>query len=380
MKGNMYQIFFLLSLFLCVMAYNQNLACQGKSPVLMTKPYLYLEHNSIYIDSNDDFNTLGFPGLGTVTKPYLIENLNITDATTNLIFIRDTTVHFTIYDCLLNSTYGTVSEGIFLQNVKYCTIDDNIITNCNFGVRIDSSSDITVSHNFITHNKLSGIRTDFCSYITISNNSISHNPQGGIDLTASNYNNISNNIIFYHEGNNGIHLWNSSKNNIMGNDISHGTHGIHLHAVNNTANIISDNTFSYNSGGWGVNLDSIVVNTLVRGNDFIGNTDTAKDDGVNNIFKYNYWDDWTSPDNDGNGIVDDPYSIQGIANNQDLYPLTSPNAQPSPTSTTIPTTADTSMGTTPTVTPLDPLPILVGIGVSVIIRLNIRKKNSRKRK
>ncbi len=345
----------------------------------------YQEYGPILIDSNNDFETLGFPGSGTMNDPYVIKRLNITDTTTDLIFIRDTTVYFTIRDCLLNSTYGTMYNGIFLERVQYGTIVNNTILNCNHGVRIDSSSENTVSNNSISNHKLSGIRTDFCHHLTIANNSISHNNQGGIDLTASNDNTISNNTISHHEGNNGIHLLNSSRNNIMKNDISNGTHGIHLHYDTNAENIIVGNIFSYHSGGWAVNLDSIASNTLVKWNDFLENTNQAKDDGTNNVFEYNYWDDWTTPDNDGDGIVDNSYSIQGIANNQDLYPLTSPDTQPFSTSTTdttstgtsvetVPTTTDTSVGIIPTITPFNPLSLLVGLGIAVIIRLKIRKK------
>ncbi len=351
------------------------------------KGQLYEEHGPISIDSNGDFITLGLPGAGTIDDPFVLKRLNITDTTTDLIYIRDTTAYFIIRDCLLNSTYGTMYNGIFLERVQHGTIINNTILNCNYGVRIDSSSKNTVSNNSISNHKLSGIRTDFCHHLTITNNSISHNNQGGIDLTASNDNTIWNNTISHHEGNNGIHLLNSSRNNITKNDISYGTHGIHLHYDTNADNIIVENIFSYHSGGWAVNLDSIASNTLVKGNDFLENTNQAKDDGTNNVFEYNYWNDWTAPDTDGDGIVDNPYSIQGIANNQDLYPLTSPDTQPFSTSTTdttttgtsvetTPTTTETSTGIIPTITPFNPLSLLVGLGIVVIIKLGIRKKTT----
>ena len=37
-----------------------------------------------------------------------------------------------------------------------------------------------------------------------------------------------------------------------------------------------------------------------------------------------YWDDWNSPDDDDDGVVDNPYTITGSANNQDIYPLVEP--------------------------------------------------------
>ncbi|OLS22212.1 MAG: hypothetical protein HeimC3_32160 [Candidatus Heimdallarchaeota archaeon LC_3] len=47
----------------------------------------------------------------------------------------------------------------------------------------------------------------------------------------------------------------------------------------------------------------------------------AFDDSTNNLFQFNYWNDLTNPDIDGNLIVDLPYVIDGSANNQDNYPL-----------------------------------------------------------
>jgi hypothetical protein len=46
------------------------------------------------------------------------------------------------------------------------------------------------------------------------------------------------------------------------------------------------------------------------------------DNGTSNIFEYNFYSEWTSPDSDGDGIVDIPYVIEGSANNIDSFPLT----------------------------------------------------------
>lgn len=67
---------------------------------------------------------------------------------------------------------------------------------------------------------------------------------------------------------------------------------------------------------------------MIHHNDFLGNgpnsTLQAFDNGLNNTFAFNYWDEWITPDSDEDGIVDDPYVIAGIANNQDSYPLAFP--------------------------------------------------------
>jgi nitrous oxidase accessory protein NosD len=70
-------------------------------------------------------------------------------------------------------------------------------------------------------------------------------------------------------------------------------------------------------------LTSSQTNTILR-NVFINNNEgstQALDDGLNNIFAFNYWSDWTTPDINKDFIVDQAYVIDGSANNQDANPL-----------------------------------------------------------
>ena len=67
-------------------------------------------------------------------------------------------------------------------------------------------------------------------------------------------------------------------------------------------------------------------------NDFVENNPVghsqAYNDGSNNIFSFNYWDEWNSPDANTDGIVDFPYSIDGDLNASDPYPLPFSNQPP----------------------------------------------------
>jgi hypothetical protein len=60
-------------------------------------------------------------------------------------------------------------------------------------------------------------------------------------------------------------------------------------------------------------------NNFIKNN--LGGISQVSDEGLNNIFVFNFWDEWTSPDADADGFVDDPYGIDG--GDQDSYPLTS---------------------------------------------------------
>jgi nitrous oxidase accessory protein NosD len=69
-------------------------------------------------------------------------------------------------------------------------------------------------------------------------------------------------------------------------------------------------------------------NNTISSNDFLtnrmGSGSQACDNNMDNIFTNNYWNDWTEPDNDHDGIVDEPYKIDGSVKNQDAYPLAAP--------------------------------------------------------
>jgi hypothetical protein len=62
--------------------------------------------------------------------------------------------------------------------------------------------------------------------------------------------------------------------------------------------------------------------------------------GLVNSFSYNYWDDWTEPDNNNDGVVDEPYLLDGDINRYDEFPLTSPNAISDPIRSSTLTSSD----------------------------------------
>jgi nitrous oxidase accessory protein NosD len=81
-----------------------------------------------------------------------------------------------------------------------------------------------------------------------------------------------------------------------------------------SSNIISNNTFVGNNGAGSTYNQSHIQ---------------AYDDGINNSWNStdgygNYWSDWTTPDANHDGIVDQPYTISGSAGAKDYHPLTTP--------------------------------------------------------
>jgi len=76
---------------------------------------------------------------------------------------------------------------------------------------------------------------------------------------------------------------------------------------------------------YGMNTHLTTTNAYIHHNNFISNGVNAEDvsDG-SNLWDYNYYDDYSGEDADGNGIGDIPYNIEGVAGEQDLHPLMYP--------------------------------------------------------
>ena len=74
----------------------------------------YVVHSPIDIDRNSDFETLGFPGNGSESNPYRIENLNIT-GTFYSIIITNVSVYYVISNCYLKNA-NTMWAVVLLES------------------------------------------------------------------------------------------------------------------------------------------------------------------------------------------------------------------------------------------------------------------------
>ncbi|MHA2277867.1 MAG: right-handed parallel beta-helix repeat-containing protein, partial [Candidatus Kariarchaeaceae archaeon] len=199
---------------------------------------------------------------------------------------------------------------------------NNISNNGKFGVYayLYSTSNI-ISWNQISHNQDDGVYLGSSSVNnSILNNEIRYNKQVGIQQKVNGINDFINNSLVNNWR--GIYILMGSAN-IIGNTIDNSSEfGIYLYGGSNN---IYKNTF-YNSSSYAIAIHENSDQNEVKENIFIDNNDNnssqASDDGENNIFSFNYWNDWVSPDADNDGIVDIPYSINGSSNNQDQTPRT----------------------------------------------------------
>jgi len=218
---------------------------------------------------------------------------------------------------ILHSLDSSISHnelfgGIDLRyNCTTIIINANIIDNSNFGIRIQYYS------SYVTDT------------ITIQSNTISNSEGNGIDIDYSNNNLIINNTLL--NNSEGIHLESYSEyNQIMNNSITQSRgNGIYLgfHCNNNElkSNNISSNLL------FGLKADT-AGNNKITWNNFLsnnqGNVSQVLDDysylyGIN-FFDFNYWDTWTTPDTNNDGIVDNPYHILGTSESTDYHPLAKP--------------------------------------------------------
>ncbi|MFX0087471.1 MAG: right-handed parallel beta-helix repeat-containing protein [Candidatus Hodarchaeota archaeon] len=228
-----------------------------------------------------------------------------------------------------NSTDG---DGIHLYSSSSSNLTNNICYNNNWtGIHLAFSNSSILTTNICNSNGEGGILLSASSYSTITNNTCNNNNYFGI-YSDSSYSSISNNTCNNNNGT-GIYLPSSSSSILNANICNNNFYGIQLQDSSFLS--IIKNTIS-NNEGYGISIFGSSWNSNISGNIFIGNnpqgTSQAYDDGGNNEFDNNYWDDWTEPDADGDGFVDAPYSIDGNALNEDIYPRVSPSPHSKPIS------------------------------------------------
>ncbi|NHJ39280.1 MAG: hypothetical protein FK731_04545 [Asgard group archaeon] len=247
----------------------------------------YIIHTPILVDSNDDFITLGCEGNGSITDPYIIDGLNITQTGMNAaIKIQDTTAYFVINCCLILTEY----IGIYLDHVSDGTgfVINNICissTGDGGGIDLSSSSGCSIISNECS-NFMQGIHFNHGSDNIVYGNFIYDNNYQGINIRYSNSNIITFNTIQDSEQH-GLVFVGSSSNNLASHNIFINNSKVEIYTID------GERTGIIYSQGY--------------------------DEGSNNKWyneteqEGNTWSDY-----DGRGV----YEIDGPANSEDIYPLT----------------------------------------------------------
>ncbi len=179
----------------------------------------YTEHIPIIIDSNQDFEDLSIIGTGAQDDPYLIERFYVvaTGAQNQAISISNTDVCFIVRNCfvvtefagievwdvgdatasIINNTCASSTgfgAGIVFWGVRYGTISENRCSNLSQGIHLNDASRNYITNNSITDNSYQGINIRHSNRNTITGNLIENTSQHGVALVGtSRYNMIHNN-------------------------------------------------------------------------------------------------------------------------------------------------------------------------------------------
>ncbi len=242
---------------------------------------------------------------------------------------------------ILSNKVIDCANGIWVRDAEYSIIKENILTDCSISINEESAEELlTYTHcsNYI-NGKLFGFITEQrritisdshygqlmlvrCSKIKIKNQELSSTTIG-IELVECNEISISKSF-FKNNRDMGILLRNSEGIEVINNSFEfNGNYGIKLES--SSFNSITYNSFTENTR-WGVVLDFNSDGNEIHHNSFIRNylfygTSQVKDDGKENIWydtstqQGNYYDDYLGKGN---------YSIDGLANACDFYPLAEP--------------------------------------------------------
>ncbi len=173
------------------------------------------------------------------------------------------------------------------ENVTFseCAFEDNSI-----GIYIQWSSANRVSDCVFLRSGL-GIYAQYCTHSTFSNNTFTEGSMGMDIDNDSNYNEV------FLNG-----FWNQSGYAVRAERQS-------------TGNVIHNNTF-YGNNGASATYNEYHVQCY--------------DDCEGNIWSMNgygnFWSDWTSPDDDADGIVDYPYALDPVGYSYDEFPLVAPTS------------------------------------------------------
>ncbi len=294
-----------------------------------------------------------------------IKNLNISHFSPAGIFL-DECCNTTVTG---NSTLDNVN-GIYLFGGSNNTITNNICSFTWSGIVVIWSHGNILTGNTCDSNGFCGIDVNGSSNNTLAGNTVSNSDDTGIRLQESSNNNIlAGNTASGNGGgivliiscddntitantcnfNSSYGIWASGSRNILSHNTTsdNGYYGITIRLSNSTltrSNTVSNNNLGIWVSGGSNNtlagntvsnsLDTGVLlndssNSQVYNNNFIGNAIQAEvSAGSDNVFNLakptggNYWSNWTTPDDDHDGYVDNPYVFQG---GQDNLPWSDPD-------------------------------------------------------
>jgi len=284
---------------------------EGSDDIVPTSPSSYIDYSPINIEGNSALSSFmssaktsypdNFNGSGTKDDPFVIQGLSINGGYISgsyCIQIKSTTSYLIIRNCSINE--GDYSLNLcWDQNV---ILENNTFNSCYRAIRLYVSSNIIIRNNDLNGNGLVGILLDGAN----SNNYILNNTchsntgsMGAIYLFGSTNDRVENNTCYSNKY--GLTLVESSTGNYVINNTIRDSSSYGIYATCGGNYIFENYLISNNAGGvQAYDSSSNQWNTTTYGN---------------------RWSTWTTPDADGNGIVDNAYLLDGGSGATDHYPL-----------------------------------------------------------
>jgi len=338
--------------------------------VLESMSYGYNEHSRIEIYGNAQLTKANgiTGGDGTKANPYIIEGWKIAPQIGTesgwiraAVMIYNTTAYFIIRNCLIDCSkmkYG-YGRGLELQNLsngiiencvvqyygeregsdiadrginiadcKDTTVIGNKITNFGIGIALNGTN-ILISKNIVSDSKKDGIIPSSISRnITITYNQVSNSVDDGIEM----FGDVQDVYIAYNKVNNMRDACIATGNTAGGtrtkkitveyNEVSGSRAKPEIHICDTEDSVIRYNNIK---GPQGIEVTANAFRCRIQYNNILG--PGFDDSDGSNSWNGNYWVNWTSPDNNNNGIVDKPYLIPRHQNSMKIYddnPLVNP--------------------------------------------------------
>ncbi len=264
---------------------------------------------------------------------YQVANVLLTDNLADLNFIGvkidSSSVNITLQG---NEGWNNSVSGFWIESSKHINIFNNTLMENGDGILMKNVLSTTIKFSHLINNSLNAlsILEGTNSNIIIQNNRIFDNNNGMV-MTAIQEVLVRDNLVG-RNALNGMFLNGDIHDGMfLNNSIFKNKHGITVVGLN-TNLTFTGNSFFFNQG-YGFSSpssssqDNVTKNNFLQNNLALGNSQ-AYSISSQDYFAGNYWSDHVAPDIDGDGIVDDPYLIEGMENIKDLTPVVTPHESP----------------------------------------------------
>ncbi|MFX1512417.1 MAG: NosD domain-containing protein [Promethearchaeota archaeon] len=163
------------------------------SAMVMTTSLSYTPHDPIEVSNDEELAAEAVSGNGTEADPYVLEGWNITTEGVHGIHIRNTTAHFIVRNCWVETGNTEFVYGIFIRDIAAETakISTNSFFNNWFGLYLRNTSTVIVANNNCQNNFM-GICMSLTPSTIVANN-ICQNNTYGFYLSESTNSTIANN-------------------------------------------------------------------------------------------------------------------------------------------------------------------------------------------